>query len=1074
MFLFFVLIAKLVALQLKLSRLFQILLTYNTQTMLMKRKLFLSIMSTVLVGSAVYAAPIGPDKAFGIARDFVGIATSRQLMRKAKAASQQMKLAYTHTDKASGLDAFYVFTRGVSDGYVLVSGDDRAPLILGYTDKGTFDGKDIPQSMKGMIESWSDQIVWLATHPSYKAAVPPEVAVPVNPLLGDIQWDQGDPYNRKCPSVQQYDQWGDAADKGPAATGCVATALGQIMYYHKWPEYGKGSVSYTSDGDEKFPVVETFEGVKYNWDAMLPKLTSKSPSDAIDAVSTLLYHLGASFESAYGASTGATDTSVAPALLRHFDYDRGIDYVLRDYYTQADWDSMLINELQNSRPVAYGGVTRRFEGHFFVLDGVNSDGYYHVNWGWSGMEDGYYMLSLLEPGSQGIGGASDGSAFHYAQNMIIGIQKPTEGTVPNYRFTCDGIGTVDATVGRGESVTLSAEGCWNNSPWDVTANLGFAVLDAEGKVVYRQMVKKDVNCPVANGFSRIECAMRVPDDLPAGTYSVCPAYQLSLDDYATDRLMVVAPGQPEQYRLVVDGDKLVYSTEGAYALNILSIRGDNNGDLENGITKKVTLRFRNDGGEFHGHVQLRFFIDGKERVFGRFDFPSSASKAVWISVPGYSESEVTFDVGSFNLPGSDNWVARLWGNEGTFGEDSDGYAEVRSPKNLCTLKNVKIVGPALPPVCELADDMIVTTMVDGVVPRNDIGIKACITNEGGVWTGSMRMAVREKGVWGKDPIGYVSFDPVTIEGETDEQWITLAGGELPLACEVGKAYELTLYDPVNDEAIIPSYYYSVEVVCGDAVEKIANLSLDDLTFSEDEVMAGKPVCVQFHVINSGYAYAGGMGFIVSRNGETVHTSTTQNVAIGRDDEAVIEFTETFELPTASDYAITLLDGEGKEIGRRDNLTFTADAPALELTRTTAVPETVNCNESTEYVFGVKNTGFRFDSTLRFVILLSDEVKFTSASCNLTLARGAEDTVKFTETVNLPNGDDYLLRLLTADDKTVGERRISIKGYGGIDTVGMEDDAPVRYFNLQGVEISTPVEGQPVIVVKGSKTVKAIF
>lgn len=139
---------------------------------------------------------------------------------------------------------------------------------------------------------------------------------------------------------------------------------------------------------------------------------------------------------------------MAPALLKHFGYDKGIDYLLRDYYTQEEWDSMLLNELYNNRPVAYGGVTRRFEGHFFVLDGVNSDGYYHVNWGWSGMENGYYMLSLLEPGAQGIGGASDGGAFHYAQNMIIGIQKPVEGSEPNYKFTCDGVGDVNVTVGR--------------------------------------------------------------------------------------------------------------------------------------------------------------------------------------------------------------------------------------------------------------------------------------------------------------------------------------------------------------------------------------------------------------------------------------------------------------------------------------------------------------------------------------------------------------------------------------------------------------------------------------------------
>lgn len=1040
----------------------------------MKKNLLMGMMSMVLAGTAVQAAPVSPDKAFGIARDFVDSATSRQLMRRTKTKSSQIKLVYTHADKTSGIDAFYVFNRGESDGYVLVSGDDRAPLVLGYSDKGSFNGKDIPQSMRGMIESWSNQIAWLTTHPSYKATSPAEPSETVEPLLGEIQWDQGYPYNRKCPSVQQYDQFGDENGRGPAAVGCVATALGQIMYYHKWPEYGAGSVSYTSDGEERIHIEENFEGTKYNWDAMLPKLTSKSPSDAIDAVSTLLYHLGASFESVYGASTGATDISVAPALLKHFGYDQGIDYLPRDYYTQKEWDAMLLNELHNRRPVAYGGVTRRFEGHFFVLDGVNADGYYHVNWGWSGMENGWYMLSLLEPGAQGIGGASDGGAFHYAQNMIIGIQKPAEDTMPHYKFTCDGVGNCNTTVGRGESVTLTAEGCWNNSPWEVTANLGFTVVDSSGTTVYRQMAKQEAFCPVANGFSKIECTMRLPESLPSGTYTVHPSYQLSLDGYSSDRLMVVTPGHQSQYRIEVDADKVVYSTEGAYALNILSVEGDNNRELENGVTKKVTVRFRNDGGEFHGNVQLRFFIKGKERVFGRFDFPSSQTKAVWISIPGHSESEVIFDVGDFNLPGSDEWVVRLWGNEGTLGEDSDGYAKVRSPKDLCSLEGVHITGPALPPVCELSDDMIVSTMVNGVVPRNDVGIKACITNEGGEWKGRMRMSVQEDGVWSKDPIGFVVFNPVTIEAETNDQWITLTGGELPASCEVGKTYELTLYDPDKNEAIVPSYYFSVKIVCGEAIEKTAQLSLDELAFEPERIQAGHPTAIQFHLSNTGYAYNGTLHFAVSHGNDVVFISQKQNASIEHNDEAVIEFNEVFELPTAHDYVVTLFDGEENEIGKRENITFIADEPALELTDETSVPETVNCNEDTEYVFGVRNSGFRFDSTLHFAIMLDDDVRFTSEPSALVLSRGERGTVVFRTAIDIPDGDNYLLRLITGDNTTVGERKIKVSGHNGVASLETDSNIPVRYLNMQGIEIGLPEKGQPVIVVKGRNVSKTIF
>lgn len=240
------------------------------------------------------------------------------------------------------------------------------------------------------------------------------------------------------------------------------------------------------------------------------------------------------------------------------------------------------------------------------------------------------------------------------------------------------------------------------------------------------------------------------------------------------------------------------------------------------------------------------------------------------------------------------------------------------------------------------------------------------------------------------------------------------------------------------------------------------------------MIAGKAATLQFHISNTGYAYNGKLLFTVSRNDETVHTSAAQNAIIDRDDEAVIEFTEIFELPTASDYTVSLLDGDGNVIGQRDNLTFTADAPALELTGTTSVPETVNCNEATEYLFGIRNTGFRFDSTLHFVIMLDGDLKFTSGSTKVILARGEERTVTFNETINIPDSNDYRICLMTEDGTTVGERNIEVQNFSGINLLEPDGDVPVRYFNLQGAEIRQPEPGQPVIIVKGTKALKSIF
>ena len=169
-----------------------------------------------------------------------------------------------------------------------------------------------------------------------------------------------------------------------------------------------------------------------------------------------------------------------------------------------------------------------------------------------------------------------------------------------------------------------------------------------------------------------------------------------------------------------------------------------------------------------------------------------------------------------------------------------------------------------------------------------------------------------------------------------------------------------------------------------------------------------------------------------------------------------------------------MDGDGNVIGKRDNLTFKADEPILRLTETTRLPQTVNCNEATEYLFGIKNTGFQFDSSLHFVIMLDGDVKFTSQPKKAVLSRGQEGSVTFNETINIPDGNDYRVCLMTEDGTTVGERNIEVRNFSGIDSLESDSDVPVRYFNLQGVEIRQPVPGQPVIIVKESGALKSIY
>lgn len=436
---------------------------------IMRNKLLLFCLICMAFGA--WATPISPQRAIEIASGRAGTANDVS-RRNGPSKNDVYRIVYTRQPQKASQAYYYAVGKENQPGFVLVGGDDRLPEVIGYSDTGIFSPSSMSPSMRAMLENWDAQIEYILANPGTVRTRRSASVTPIEPLLGETAWDQTAPYNAKCPTVKLYDEWGDPAGTGAAATGCVATAVGQIMYYHQWPPVGHGSVSYTSEGeDDTMDISVKFEGTSYDWDSMLPSLTSQSPATAIDAVSTLLYHVGAGLESIYGAATGALDISVAPALTKYFDYDRGIRYLARDWVPGEEWDAIIQDELRNRRPIAYGGVTRRHEGHFFVLDGVDSAGYYHINWGWSGMENGYYLLSLLEPGQQGTGGADSGEAFHYSQNMIVGIQKPAAGSaVLQYNYLCESLGEFSTVLSRQATAPLAAEGIWNNCANPSTVN----------------------------------------------------------------------------------------------------------------------------------------------------------------------------------------------------------------------------------------------------------------------------------------------------------------------------------------------------------------------------------------------------------------------------------------------------------------------------------------------------------------------------------------------------------------------------------------------------------------------------
>ena len=357
---------------------------------------------------SLQAAQVAESAARQIAYKFFSEKSSRFTARPGQSA---VRLAYT-----AECNRFYVYDRGSSGGFVIVAGDDRLPQVLGYGAEGDFSSSALPTAVQYWMEFLERQISFLQSHGDVAVHHPAHRASAVGPLLTS-HWDQSEPYNNFCPTYGAGTR---------AVTGCVATATAQVMNYHQWPPVGRGNHSYYCYLNNNYSIdpIELsadFSQSVYRWDLMLDTYDESSSEESCDAVARLMSDVGISMDMSYGSNSGASEANALMALKRYFGYS-GKGYLLnRDQYGATEWDQYLVDEISKGRPVLYSGKQdNRHSGHEFVLDGFDSDGYYHVNWGWSGRYDGYFLVSLLEPASYN---------FNAFQTGIFGLVPETQADV---------------------------------------------------------------------------------------------------------------------------------------------------------------------------------------------------------------------------------------------------------------------------------------------------------------------------------------------------------------------------------------------------------------------------------------------------------------------------------------------------------------------------------------------------------------------------------------------------------------------------------------------------------------------
>lgn len=390
-----------------------------------------------------------PEQAAIIASEFISQPQAPPVQRVKRAAaattlSQPVEWVYTQYQMNETTPAVYVFNAANNKGFVLVSAEDNARAVLGYSDEGSIDAEHLPANMRVWLQMYADELARAAQSPVVAEAQRAVDLYPtVEPLLGNTSWNQDAPYNNHCPI--------DPKTQERSVTGCMATATAQVMYHHKYPTTGTGSYSYWC-GWETLSVDYSKE--TYDWDNMLPSYRSYTQVQS-DAVAKLMYHVGVACNMWYGsASSGAGMGTGMQAIVRNFDYDAGIRVLMKDYMDEEMLMDVIAEDLQASRPILIEALTKRQEGHAFVLDGMKADGYIHINWGWGGYANGYFALSAMNPENQGIGGASDNGAFTEYVTLYTGIQPNQGGQTMPYIVSAGIELTSKAAIAKGSKVAV--------------------------------------------------------------------------------------------------------------------------------------------------------------------------------------------------------------------------------------------------------------------------------------------------------------------------------------------------------------------------------------------------------------------------------------------------------------------------------------------------------------------------------------------------------------------------------------------------------------------------------------------
>ena len=547
--------------------------------------------------------------------------------------------------------------------------------------------------------------------------------------------------------------------------------MAQVMRYYQWPLKGTGSYSYT-DGNNG-TLTADFSNTTYDWSNMLESYTSGSISKQDSAVATLMYHCGVAVSMTYSTTgSSATLSDAATALKNYFGYDTDLNIYTRDFYKSSDWMSMIKTELDNARPVLYGGSTGT-AGHAFVCDGYDSNNLFHINWGWSGYYNGYFELSILNPPPTGSTTTTGG--FSQGQQIITGIKKDDAVSNPSYLINMYSLGltSTKSTISNIASQTFNVNfGFLNYGANDFVGKFGIGLY--KDGVFQKTLATYPNNVSIISNYGTPSFTLSALSlaGLSAGSYKIYCIYKAS----TASSWSIMSPTNTlnNYLNVVVTGTTATISKPSLAPILNLTQKVTLQGKAYNNRTANFNVTVTNTGNEFYSNMGIKIYSTTNSNVYQYIEYGV-------VNIPAGETKSFTFS-GTITCAAGSYYAAAVCDSTNAFSANS---FKVITPISYNPISITVLSEPGAS-VLSLSSPITLPNGSTTVYRNQDITLNANITNTGGYFDSEVIAFVLKAD--GSSSVGYLT--PKTIYIDTNEtQTISLSGS---LSLEPG-SYFFKLY-----------------------------------------------------------------------------------------------------------------------------------------------------------------------------------------------------------------------------------------------------------------------------------------